>query len=66
MEASETLKTGEQWAADPAFMGLTIFDHDGFDRHGDFEYSFRKELLTKKQFEQKLMNCTIQWSLPKL
>lgn len=64
---NRVLKTSEQWAKSPEYMGLTILDADGWDRHPDeFEFQWFKELIDKNEFERRLCTSTIKWSLPKL
>ena len=38
-----------------------ILDPDGWDRSGDFNYSFNKELITKREFNKRLMQSTLKW-----
>ena len=61
------MKTAYEWAMDPTFAGLTIIDPDGWPRDPDeFEEAFFKTPITRNEFERRVMDCTIEWSLPKL
>ena len=61
------LKTSHEWSVSPEFVGLMILDPDGWNRNPEaFEYSFYKERITRREFEKRVMDSTIQWSLPKL
>ena len=48
-------KTSEEWNLS---YRVVILDHDGWDRK-NYEYSWFKEKITKKEFERRLMLSTI-------
>lgn len=60
------LKTSDEWARSKEFDGLIILDPDGWDRQGDYDYSFYREKITRKEFESRMVRSTIMWSLPKI
>lgn len=58
---SELKKISCDWYAE--YKGVKILDPDGWDR-SDFDYSFNEELITKEEFELRLMmsNCKFDGS----
>jgi primosomal protein N'' len=61
------LKTSAEWEKCHTFQHLVILDADGWNREPkEFQYSFYKELITRQEFERRLMSSTIMWSLRKL
>jgi len=57
-------KTSKEWYEEiPKKYELVILDPDGWDRTGDFDYSFNKELITKEEFKMRLSYSTIQCDL---
>jgi len=50
--------TSEQWLEQPQFKGLVIQDPDGWDRN-NFEYSFKEELITMAEFQERISRSTI-------
>lgn len=61
------LKTSEEWLKDPQYAGLVILDPDGWDRRADkFDYAWFEEKITNREFEQRVHQSTIKWSLGKL
>ena len=40
---------------------VTVYDYDGFDR-SNFVFSWNEEQLTKVEYNDKLMMCTISWN----
>ena len=55
-------KTSSAWLNSDEFTGYRIIDPDGWDR-ANWEYSFYKEKITKREFEWRVCQSTI--SLPK-
>ena len=56
-------KTSKEWyKLVPEKYDLKIFDPDGWDR-SNYEYSFNEELITKKEFVNRVMNSTISCKL---
>ena len=49
------LKTSKEWFRET--KDLVIYDADGWDR-SNFAYSFDEELITKDEFERRLMKST--------
>ena len=64
-EANENLvrlghfKTSEEWSKDCEF---TILDPDGWDRK-NFDYSWSKELISKSEFDKRVMVSTVTGKL---
>jgi len=54
------LKTSEEWYREEFEneTGLLIMDPDGWDRSGDYEYSFYRERITKDEFNGRVMMST--------
>jgi len=53
-------RTSKEWEAlVPKKYKLRIIDPDGWDRSGDFDYSFNKEKITKNEFDRRLSVSTI-------
>ena len=50
------LKTSREWYCETE--NLVIYDADGWDR-SNFAYSFDEELITKDEFNRRLMKSTI-------
>lgn len=48
-------KTSQQWSREVAYE---VRDPDGWDRN-NFEYSWYKEKITKKEFETRAMSSTL-------
>lgn len=56
------LKTSKEWLADiPEAERPKILDPDGWDRT-NYDYSFNEELITKAEFNIRVMSSTIQMS----
>jgi len=56
----ELKKTSEEWHKEVIEKDhLEILDPDGWDRK-NFEYSFRKELITKEEFDRRLCLSTVR------
>lgn len=51
-------KTSKEWYEN---CTIEILDHDGWDRK-NFEYSWCQEMITKKEFERRLMYSTIKFN----
>jgi len=51
----EILKTSEEWQK---LSDTLVLDPDGWDRHGDFNYSWYEELITEKEFNSRMMVST--------
>lgn len=60
------LKTSDEWTKSKEFDGLIILDPDGWDRQGDFNFSFYKEKITRNEFERRIASSTVLWSFSKL
>jgi len=58
MEANEGLKTSLTWLDEDEFNSITLMDPDGWDR-SNYQYSFNEELITKAEFEKRVMYSTI-------
>lgn len=56
---SKETKTSAEWLKE--FPHIIIIDHDGWDRN-NFEYSFNEELVTKKEFETRLIRSTLNYA----
>ena len=53
-------RTSKEWEAlVPKKYKLRIMDPDGWDRSGDFDYSFNKEKIIKNEFDRRLSVSTI-------
>jgi len=50
-------KVSSKWIKE---YNCKIFDPDGWDRT-NYDYSFNKEKITRKEFENRLIFSTIQW-----
>jgi hypothetical protein len=61
----EPLKTSEEWAEIYKEKGLIILDPDGWDRE-NFEFSWKKELLTEENFLRKVSTSTTITNLSRL
>lgn len=55
----EEVKTSAEWIKS---YGYEIVDPDGWDRH-NMQYSFYQELITKEEFEARLMRSTLKRAL---
>lgn len=51
----EEIKTSEEWQK---LCSALVIDPDGWDRKGDFHYSWYEELITEKEFKRRLMVST--------
>ncbi len=51
------LKTSEEWQK---LCAINVIDPDGWDRT-NYEYSWHKEKLTRKEFEQRLLKSTCEF-----
>lgn len=49
------LKTSEEWQK---LCRITVADPGGWDKL-NFKFSWREELITKKEFEKRLMDSTV-------
>lgn len=56
MEERKT--SNEWWHDDPLFPKMRIADPDGWDRT-KLKYSFYEEMVTKQEFEDRLMKSTL-------
>jgi hypothetical protein len=56
---SGLIRSSHDWLKEPEFKNLTILDHDGFDR-ANLDESMA-ELITRKEFDRRLVDCTISW-----
>lgn len=54
----ESLKTSEDWQE---LCFVEIVDHDGWDRL-NFKFSWREELITRKEFEKRLTDSTVRFN----
>ncbi len=53
------LKTSEQWQE---VCTVEVLDPDGWDRRpGNFDYSWRQEMITREEFERRLGSSTCRW-----
>ncbi len=50
-------KVSSEWMKE---KNCEIIDPDGWDRKGNFDYSFNKEKITSEEFERRLALSTIQ------
>lgn len=51
-------KTSQQWYDEiPKELGFVIMDPDGWDRR-NYEYSFNEELITKREFLNRVGSST--------
>ena len=57
---SDLLKTSKEWHEELTPM-LMILDPDGWDRK-NYDYSFNKELITKKEYYKRASVSTCQWA----
>ena len=57
---SGTLKTSEQWQC--FFPSVRVLDPDGWDRRGDYHYSWYVERITREEYENRVImsTCEIQ------
>ena len=53
----EIKKTSEDWSKD---YKTKVIDPDGWDRYGDFNYSWYKELITREEFYRRLCISTCE------
>jgi len=54
----EIKKTSQQWYDEiPKEFQFFIIDPDGWDRK-NYEFSFKKELITKEEFVKRTLNST--------
>ena len=53
----EILRTSSEWLS-RLHPGTIILDPDGWDR-SNYEYSFYKERITSKEFNERLIRSTI-------
>ena len=53
------LRTSEEWSL---LCNVIIHDPDGWNRHGDFHYSWFEEKITRIEFEQRMIQSTCAWS----
>ena len=56
----EDLRTSEEWQKVCSFK---ILDPDGWARHGDFNYSWYEEKITREEFEKRMMISTCEFRL---
>ena len=49
-------KTSEEWLKESDY---DIIDPDGWDRAGDFNFSFYHELITEEEFWNRLVRSTV-------
>jgi hypothetical protein len=56
-------KSSYDWIADPKFNGLSILDHDGWDRQ-NFEQSM-SELITEEEFNRRVGLSTVSIRMSK-
>lgn len=61
---NKELKTGNEWK-NVLYPRITILDLDGFDRE-NLEFSYYEEKITKEEFLEKFMECTIVTKLDHL
>ena len=52
-------KTSEEWQK---LCKIKVLDPDGWDRHGDFDFSWYKEKITAQEFEQRLISSTCEFN----
>jgi len=50
-------KTSKNWLKLPKYLGIVIYDPDGWDRQ-NFTHSFEKQRITQKEFERRLSHST--------
>lgn len=55
----EIRKTSVEWEKESDYQ---ILDPDGWDRKGDFNYSFNVELITEEEFWQRLVRSTVLYT----
>lgn len=55
MTVAEKLKTSEEWQK---LTDTLVLDPDGWDRKGDFNYSWNIELITEAEFNKRMMVST--------
>jgi hypothetical protein len=53
-------RTSEDWSRECL---VDVLDADGWDR-SNFHYSWYEELITKYEFENRLINSTCRWPSP--
>jgi hypothetical protein len=60
-------KTSEQWFNEFYRNKVTILDADGWPRDPDtWEFAWKKEQITKQEFERRLNDSTLIWNTGKL
>jgi len=60
-------KTSEEWIRDPNYAGLEIIDPNGWPRNPiEFQYHWFEELIDRKEFDRRVFDSTIRWSISKL
>ena len=55
-------KTSEEWQKE---CSVIILDPDGWDRV-NFDYSWNEELITKSEFEKRMVSSTCKFTRPLL
>lgn len=53
------LKTSEEWQK---LCTITVYDPDGWDRQGNFQYSWYEEMITREEFERRLGSSTCMFT----
>ncbi len=56
-DAVVQLKSSEEWQK---LCRVEVLDPDGWDRHGDFHYSWHVQKISKEEFEKRLCVSTCQ------
>ena len=51
-------KTSEEWLEESDYK---VLDPDGWDRKGDFNFSFYHELITEEEFWNRLVRSTVMY-----
>lgn len=52
-------KTSEEWQK---LCTMEVYDPDGWDRQGDFHYSWYEEKITREEFEHRLFQSTCKYT----
>jgi len=52
-------RTSEEWQK---LCTMEVYDPDGWDRQGDFDYSWCKEKITREEFERRLFQSTCKYT----
>ena len=56
----EDLRTSEEWQK---VCSVKILDPDGWDRYGDFNYSWYEEKITRQEFERRMIVSTCEFKV---